>query len=84
MISSTQNQVAALGIALWASIATADESPFAWSVVDYAPAPGQYVNDPSFNDPTRALGAPHGGGTFVADNSSVASLGGFAAMKVLE
>ncbi|MEE9294255.1 MAG: hypothetical protein V3W34_04720, partial [Phycisphaerae bacterium] len=77
MISSTQNRAAALGIALWACIAAADESPFAWSVVDYSPAPGQFVNDATFNDPQRALGAPIGGGTLDANNQSQVTLGGF-------
>ena len=32
------------------------ETPFASSVVDSAPAPGQFVNNPNFNDPAHALG----------------------------
>lgn len=57
-------------------------SPFATSVVEYRPAPGQFINAPgakglSFNNPTRALGAPVGGGTLLADNSKIVSLGGF-------
>ena len=32
--------------------------PFADRVIDYTPAPGQFVGDPDFNDPSRALGAP--------------------------
>lgn len=50
---------------------------FAARVIDYSPAPGQFVNNTSFNDPTRALGAPVGGGTISADNTSVVTLGGF-------
>ncbi len=53
------------------------QNDFASRVVDYAPAQGQFVNDPDFNDPTRALGAPAGGGTINADLSSLVSLGGF-------
>ncbi len=53
------------------------ETPFAATVVEFAPAPGQLVNNPAFNDPARALGAPSGGGTLSPDNSSVVSLGGF-------
>lgn len=52
-------------------------SEFAVEVIDYAPAPGQWVNNPDFNDPARALGPPVGGGTVAADNSSLISLGGF-------
>lgn len=55
----------------------AAESPFAARVVEYAPAPGQFVSNPVFNDPTRALGAPQGGGTSQPNNASVVTLGGF-------
>lgn len=50
---------------------------FATTVIDYSPAPGQFVSDPNFNDPARALGAPIGGGTLSADNTSAVTLGGF-------
>lgn len=50
---------------------------FASRVIDYSPAPGQFVNDPAFNDPARALGAPVGGGLLTADLSSLVTLGGF-------
>jgi hypothetical protein len=53
------------------------ESPFAARVVEYAPAPGQFVNDANFNDPTRALGPPQGGGTSQPNNASVVTIGGF-------
>lgn len=52
-------------------------SPFAVRVLEYTPADGQFVNDPQFNDPVRALGAPIGGGTLFAGNSKVVTLGGF-------
>lgn len=52
-------------------------SDFATSVLNFTPAPGQFINDPNFSDPTRALGAPVGGGLFAADNSKIVSLGGF-------
>jgi hypothetical protein len=52
-------------------------SDFAVEVIDYTPAPGQWVNDPDFNDPSKALGPPIGGGTNAAYQSSVVSLGGF-------
>ncbi|MEL6796341.1 MAG: GC-type dockerin domain-anchored protein [Planctomycetota bacterium] len=32
--------------------------PFATEVVDYSPAPGQFITNPDFNDPTDALGPP--------------------------
>ncbi len=69
-------------IALLALLALAAEparaqSPFATSVLDYSPAPGQFVNNPDFNDPTDALGTPTGGGTVTPDNTGVVSLGGF-------
>ena len=58
-------------------------SPFATSVVEYAPAPGQFVNDPNFNDPQETLGPPLGGGTSAPDNESVVTLGGFGGYIVL-
>lgn len=50
---------------------------FADVLVSYDPAPGQFINQAIFNDPTRALGAPVGGGTATPDNSKLVSLGGF-------
>lgn len=52
-------------------------SPFATRVLDYSPAAGQFVNDPQYNNPARALGAPVGGGTISPDNSKLVTLGGF-------
>ncbi|HBS28485.1 MAG TPA: hypothetical protein DEB06_03315 [Phycisphaerales bacterium] len=52
-------------------------SDFAARVIAYAPAPGQFINNPSFNNPARAIGPPTGGGTATPDNTSVVSLGGF-------
>ncbi len=66
-----------------AALLLADPSPslaqpdFAVRVIDYSPAPGQFVNNPAFNDPTRALGPPVGGGTINPDNSKLVTLGGF-------
>lgn len=57
--------------------AAARGGDFADSVVAYAPAPGQFVNNALYNNPGRALGAPVGGGTASADNSKLVSLGGF-------
>jgi hypothetical protein len=51
--------------------------PFASEVHDYSPAPGQFVNNPLFNVPSRALGPPVGGGALVPDNSKLVTLGGF-------
>ena len=52
-------------------------SPFATRVVDYHPAPGQFVQNANYNDPSRALGPPRGGGTVSPDLTSLVSLGGF-------
>jgi len=68
--------VPAVLLVLAVSRATAD-SPFAVAVVEFAPAPGQFVNQPGFMDPVRALGAPVGAGTSEQGNQSVVSLGGF-------
>ena len=59
------------------------ESPFATAVLEYAPAPGQFVNNPAFDDPVRALGAPVGAGTVSPDNTSSVSLGGFGGSLTL-
>ncbi|HED53637.1 MAG TPA: hypothetical protein ENJ00_05485 [Phycisphaerales bacterium] len=68
--------IVAAGVgAVAAPVARADD--FAVKVIDYSPASGQFVNDPAFNDPTRALGAPVGGGTINPDNTSLVTLGGF-------
>ncbi len=53
-------------------------SPFAATVWSFTPAPGQFVNNPAFNDPCRALGAPIGGGTLSPGNTKLVSLGGFS------
>ncbi len=60
------------------------ESPFAARVLEFAPAPGQFVNHPNFSAPLRALGPPSGGGTSAPNNTSVVSLGGFGGYIVLE
>lgn len=61
-------------LALAQSIAHAQ---FATRVLDYSPAPGQFVQDPAFNNPSRALGPPIGGGTLSPDLTKLVSLGGF-------
>lgn len=53
------------------------QSPFATRVLAFDPAPGQFVQDPAFSDPSRAIGPPSGGGTTNADLSKIVSLGGF-------
>lgn len=58
-------------------------SPFATRVIDYSPAPGQFTNDPLYNDPQRALGAPIGGGTIAPDNFKLVTLGGFGGSIIL-
>ncbi len=58
-------------------------SPFATRVIDYAPGPGQHVNNPAFNDPARALGPPAGGGLVAADNSKVVTLGAYGGTLTL-
>lgn len=58
-------------------VVAGEPNPFATRVIDYDPAPGQFVQDELFNDPARALGPPIGGGLTAADNTSVVTLGGF-------
>lgn len=59
--------------------AIASTSPFASRVIAFDPAPGQFVQSPLFNDPSRALGPPGSAGGFAApDNAKVVSLGGFS------
>jgi len=70
-------------VALLTVSAFAGESPFATTVLEYSPAPGQFVNSPEFDDPTVALGRPRGGGTNAPDNESIVTLGGFGGFLVL-
>ena len=60
---------------LCAALATA--GPFATTVLEYTPAPGQFVNNAVFNDAAKALGPPLGGGTSAPNNESVITLGAF-------
>jgi hypothetical protein len=70
--------------------AMAKFNPFASSVIDislnspnpptYRPAPGQWVNNPWFNDPNRALGAPD---ICTSSSSAIVSLGAFGGQIVL-
>lgn len=75
-------------VVLWALVAAQAgalraEIPFATRVIEYAPAPGQFISDPTFNDPIRSLGPPLGGGTSAPNNESVVTLGGFGGVLVL-
>jgi hypothetical protein len=55
----------------------------------YRPGPGQFINEPSpftgiiFNDQTKGLGAPVGGGTSAPDNAKLVTLGGFGGSVIL-
>ncbi len=65
-------------VVLWTVVPSVwGQSPFAAEVVDFSPAPGQFVNVPEYDDPSRALGPPVGGGLYNPDNTSLVSLGGF-------
>ncbi len=66
-----------LAILAAAGALAAGAHDFASRVVEYRPAPGQRVQDPEFNDPERALGAPTGGGLRTPDNTGLVTLGGF-------
>ncbi len=72
-----------VGSVVFVAAARAQTTPFATRVIDYDPAPGQFVQDPAFNDPTAALGPPVGGGTLDGDETSVVTLGGFGGSLTL-
>jgi len=75
-----RRRIAPVAAALAASLLiqpAAGAGDFASVVLAYAPAPGQFVNAPAFNDPSRALGPPTGGGSASPDNSGLVTLGGF-------
>ena len=72
-----------LGCLLTAPAGAGEGSPFAALVIDFEPAPGQFVNVEAFNDPHRALGPPIGGGTNDGNDTSVVSLGGFGGSLTL-
>ena len=56
------------------SALAAAQSPFATQVIAYDPAPGQFVQNPQFNDPTRAVGPPIDSGTEVGVFTTSSSL----------
>ncbi len=55
---------------------TSTAGDFADTLLAYTPAPGQFINNPLFNNPARALGPPVGAGLSAPDNSKLVSLGG--------
>jgi hypothetical protein len=59
------------------------QSPFASAVLEYSPAPGQFVNDPLYVDTAKALGAPLGDNPSTPSNDSLVSLGGFGGSLTL-
>ncbi len=59
------------------------QTPFATTLIDYSPAPGQWVNDPNFNNSDVALGRPYAGGFDSSGASSLVSLGGFGGSLML-
>jgi len=71
-----------LGTAV-SSIGGTTESPFAAEVISYSPAPGQFVRDSSFGDPSNALGPPEGMGIQEPNNETVVTLGGFGGTIIL-
>ena len=71
-------------VAMMMTISAAADSPFATTVVDFSPAPGQRVNVWPFNDPSLAIGPPVGGGQYASDNSKVVTLGGFGGSITLK
>jgi hypothetical protein len=82
----TKRRVLALGAAavvLSSTLRAAAPGPFATEVIEYSSAPGQFVNQDAFNDPTVALGPPTGAGTSAPSNASVVTLGGFGGFIVL-
>lgn len=81
--TSPYHQIAISGVIILCGSFVHAESPFATRVMEYLPAPGQFVNDPFFNNPEQALGPPSGGGTSAPSNESVVTLGGFGGFIVL-
>jgi len=63
------------GISLVTSCSRLEASPFASVVYEYVPGPGQWVNNPKFNDPLKVLGAPQGGTVSSPCNESLVTLG---------
>ncbi len=70
-------------LALVAARSARAEQPYATTVIDFQPAPGQFVNDPLFNDPAAAIGWPIGMDPNIPSNESLVSLGGFGGSLTL-
>lgn len=71
-------------LALLTLSTSAPASPFATRVLSYDPAPGQFVQNSTFNIPAKALGPPGSdGGLSAASNLKVVTLGGFGGSIVL-
>jgi hypothetical protein len=66
-------------VSCFATHAHAQAARFASDVLEYAPAPGRNVQNPLFNDPSRALGPPVGQGMSLASSAEpkLVTLGGF-------
>lgn len=66
-------------VAIWLLVCgvAAGQTPFASRVIDYSPAPGQWVNDALFNVATAALGGPFPGGLPESEDAIIVTLGGF-------
>lgn len=77
----TCRSIIVLSLALYCRAGAA--SPFAVRVIEYSPAPGQWVNDARFHDPSAALGRPYAGGFDGQGGSSLVSLGGFGGSIIL-
>lgn len=71
-------------IALIAGAGNTRAGDFADSVVAYAPAPGQFINNGATNNPALALGAPIAMGTLQGSATGILSLGGFGGSVTLK
>ncbi|NOX59255.1 MAG: hypothetical protein GXP29_10405, partial [Planctomycetes bacterium] len=76
ILASLISAVVSLCVAISPAAVRASD-PFASGVLNYDPAPGQFVNESQFNDASKALGAPNGGGSGLGNNLGVVTLGGF-------
>jgi hypothetical protein len=88
---SMKRAVTVAGLLVWVCLSSTarGDSPWAAVVIDYSPAPGQFVQDPDdpecpyFNIPEAALGRPYAGGFADPDTSSLVTLGGFGGSLTL-
>jgi hypothetical protein len=89
----TETAFLAVSLCLVSVAIAEDFNPFASRVIDislnapydpnYLPAPGQRINLPFWNNTSKALGAPIGGGSATPNNDDVVTLGGFGGQIVL-